>query len=92
MDMEFGLDIITYYNNYYWVVISTNKQVWDNIITWGLPYKDIELMKGGKLIQHRVYNSIHKWDPKGDEIYIKTIYILLELLQYYKYMFYKTQP
>ena len=92
MDMEFGLDIITYYDKYYWVVISTNKRVWDNIITWGLPFKDINLMQGDKLYKHRVFNSIDKWDPKGDTIYIKTVFVLLALLQYYEYMCYKTQP
>ena len=81
VDMEFGLDVITYYDKYNWIVVNTNPKVWDDIITWGLPYQDINVMRGGKLIKHRVFNSIHKWRPNPNKVYIKNTYIILELLQ-----------
>ena len=40
MDMEFGLDVITYYDKDNWIVVSTNPKVWDDIITWGLLCQD----------------------------------------------------
>ena len=30
MDMEFGLDVITYYDKYNWIVVNTNPKVWDD--------------------------------------------------------------
>ena len=49
---------------------------------WGLPYKDIDIMRGGKLKKVRIWTSIDKWKHKTSNIYIKQTYILLELLQH----------
>ena len=81
MDMAFGLDIITYYDKYYWIINNNNKNIRDDIITWGLPYKDINIMRGGKLMKTRIYNSMYKWRPNDDRVYIQNKFILLELLQ-----------
>ena len=81
MDMAFGLDVITYYDKYYWIINNNNKNIRDDIITWGLPYKDINIMRGGKLINTRIYNSMYKWRPNDDRVYIQNKFILLELLQ-----------
>ena len=56
------------------------KGVKDDIMMWGLPFRDIKLMRGGKLKGKRVWTNIHKWNPGSDNIYIKETYILLELL------------
>jgi hypothetical protein len=79
-DMELGLDLIEYYNPKHWLILNGNKKVMDDIMMWGLPYRDIKLMRGGKLKGKRVWTNIHKWDPGLDNIYIKETYILLELL------------
>ena len=80
--LEFGLDMIEYYNPKFWVMNDTNEGVKDDIIVWGLPYKDINTMRGGKLKQVRIWTNINKWRPNISNIYIKQTYILLELLQH----------
>ena len=79
-DMELGLDLIEYYNAKHWLILNGNKKVMDDIMMWGLPYRDIKLMRGGKLQGKRVWTNVHKWNPGLDNIYIKETYILLELL------------
>ena len=79
--LEFGLDIIEYYNPKFWIINDTDKGVKDDVIVWGLPYKDIYTMRGGKLNKVRIWTSIDKWRPEISNIYIKETYILLELLQ-----------
>ena len=78
--MELGLDLIEYFNPKYWLIVNGNKKVMNDIMMWGLPYKDIKVMRGGKLKGKRVWTNIDKWDPGSDNIYIKETYILLELL------------
>ena len=81
--LEFGMDVIEYYNPKYWIINDTaDKGVKDDIIMWGLPYKDIHTMRGGKLKNVRIWTSIDKWKYKTSNIYIKQTYILLELLQH----------
>ena len=80
--LEFGLDIIEYYNPKFWLINDTDKDVKDDIIVWGLPYQDINTMRGGKLKQVRIWTNINKWRPNISNIYIKQTYILLELLQH----------
>jgi hypothetical protein len=80
--LEFGLDVIEYYNPKFWVINDSDKGVKDDIIMWGLPYKDIDLMRGGKFKKVRIWTSIDKWRPKISNIYIQETYILLELLQH----------
>ena len=38
-EMRFGLDVITYYDKYYWAINNTNNYIKDDIIVWGLPYR-----------------------------------------------------
>ena len=81
-DLEFALDAVEYYEPKYWIINHTNKKVWDDIMVWGLPYQQIQLMRGGKLIPRRVWTNISKWEPKYNKIYFKETYILLELLEH----------
>ena len=80
--LEFGMDVIEYYNPKYWIINDTDKGVKSDIIMWGLPYKDIHTMRGGKLKKVRIWTNVDKWKYKTSNIYIKETYILLELLQY----------
>jgi hypothetical protein len=80
--LEFGMDIIEYYNPKFWIINDTDEGVKDDIIMWGLPYKDINTMRGGKLKNVRIWTNINKWKYKTSNIYIKQTYILLELLQH----------
>ena len=80
--LEFGLDVIEYYNPKFWIINDTDKGVKNDIIMRGLPYKDIHTMRGGKLKKVRIWTNLHKWKYKTSNIYIKETYILLELLQY----------
>ena len=80
--LEFGLDVIEYYNPKFWIINDTDKGVKNDIIMWGLPYKDIHTMRGGKLKKVRIWTNSHKWKYKTSNIYIKETYILLELLQH----------
>ena len=80
--LEFGMDVIEYYNPKFWIINDTDKGIKDDIIVWGLPYKDINTLRGGRLKKIRIWTNIDKWRPKISNIYIKQTYILLELLQY----------
>ena len=79
--LEFGLDMIEYYNPKFWLINDTDKEVRDDIIVWGLPYQDINTMRGGKLKQVRIWTNINRWKPKISNIYIKQTYILFQILQ-----------
>ena len=81
-DMELGLDAITYYEPKYWMTVCSNKEVWDDIVVWGLPYKDVCVMRCGKLEDKRIWTNISRWEPELDKIYIKQNCIISELLQY----------
>ena len=59
--MELGLDLIEYYNPKHWLIVNGNKKVMDDIMMWGLPYKDIQIMRGGKLKGKRVWTNINRW-------------------------------
>ena len=77
-----GLDLLEYYEPKYWIIQNNNKYIRDDICMWGIPFKDICTMRGGKLISTRVWTNIDKWRPKLYKIYIKQTYIIQELLQY----------
>jgi hypothetical protein len=79
--LEFGMDIIEYYNPKFWLINDDEKGLKDDIIMWGLPYQDINTMRGGKLKQVRIWTNINRWKPKISNIYIKQTYILFEILQ-----------
>ena len=76
------MDVIEYYNPKFWIINNTDERIKDDIIMWGLPYKDIETLRGGKLKNVRIWTNLHKWKYKKSIIYIKETYILLELLQH----------
>ena len=80
-DMELGLDLIEYYNPKHWLIINGNKQVMDDIMMWGLPYKNIRVLRGGKLSRKRFWSNIHSWGPGFSKIYIRESYILSELFK-----------
>ena len=81
-DMELGLDLIEYYEPKHWIINCTNKHVREDIMMWGLPYKDICLFMGGKCRDMRVWTNVDKWRPNVNKIYIKPTYILSELPRY----------
>ena len=80
--LDLGLDCIEYYNPSFWILNDTNKGVNDDIAVWGLPYRDIHMMRGGKLQKIRVWTSIYKWRPPISNIYITEKHLLSELLTY----------
>ena len=78
----YGLDLLEYYVPQFWVIQHSNRYIQDDICMWGLPYKDVCVMRGGKLEGKRIWTNITKWEPELDKIYIKLSCITLELLQY----------
>ena len=52
--LQFGLDVIEYYNPKFWIINDTDAGVKDDILVWGLPYKGIQIMRGGRLRQVRI--------------------------------------
>ena len=72
-DMELGLDLLEYYNPKHWLILNGNKRVMDDIMMWGLPFRDIKLMRDWQIQGKRVWTNIHKWNPGSDNIYIKEI-------------------
>ena len=80
--LEYGMNLIEYYNPKFRIINDTDKGVKNDIIMWGLPYKDIYIMRACKLKKVRIWTSIDKWRPDISNIYIKQTYILLELLQH----------
>ena len=79
-DMELGLDVITYFEPKYWLAVCGNREVWDDITVWGLPYKNFRVLRGGKLYTKRFWSNMHSWGPGFSNIYIRESYILLALL------------
>ena len=79
--LRLGLDVIENYDPKHWIINATYNEVKDDIIVWGLPYQDINTMRGGKLKQVRIWTNINRWKPKISNIYIKQTYILFEILQ-----------
>ena len=79
-DYLLGLDLIEYYNPRYWVIQNNNIDIRDDLCMWGLPFRDIKVFSGGRLINTRVWNNIFSWNPYPNKTYIKETFILLELL------------
>ena len=65
-----------------WVIQHSSKYIQDDICMWGLPYKDVCVMRAGKLEGKRIWTNITRWEPELDKIYIKQNFIISELLQY----------
>ena len=85
-----GMDCIEYYDPKYWAILHNGLNVKDDIIWWGLPYRDVDLLRGGGISKVRVWNNIFRWCPKPTNTYISYKTILWELLGY---MFVtRTQP
>ena len=81
-DYLYGLDLIEYYNPKYWIIQNNNIDVRDDLCMWGLPFRDIKILRGGKINNTRVWNNIFKWNPYPNKTYIKESFILSELLGY----------
>ena len=78
----YGLDLLEYYVPKFWVIQHSSKYIQDDICMWGLPYKDVCVMRAGKLEGKRIWTNITRWEPELDKIYIKQNFIISELLQY----------
>ena len=74
-----GMDCIEYYNPKNWIILHNGANIQDDVIMWGLPFRVVKSLRGGKVIITRVWNNIFKWKPRNTYILHKTI--LLELLQ-----------
>ena len=81
-DYLLGLDLIEYYNPKYWIIQNNNIDIRDDLCMWGLPFRDIKVLSGGKIINTRIWNNIFKWNPYPNKTYIKETFILLEMLGY----------
>ena len=79
--MELGLDVIENYDPKHWLILTGNKRVMNNIMMWGLPCKNIRVLRGGKLYKKRFWSNIHSWGPGFSKIYIRESYILSELFK-----------
>ena len=75
-----GLDLVEYYNPKYWVIQNNNIDIRDDLCMWGLPFRDIKVLNGGKIINTRIWNNIFKWNPYPGKTYIKQSFILVEPL------------
>ena len=81
-DLYLGMDCIEMYDPKYWVILHNGLKVKDDITFWGLPYRDVDLLRGGKISKLRVWNNIFRWCPRPTNIYISYKTILWELLGY----------
>ena len=46
-DMVYGLELLEYYNPKHWVILNNEVGIEDDVITWGIPYKNINFMRVG---------------------------------------------
>ena len=79
--MILGQEYIEYYNPKYFIILDNNIGIEEDIIMWGLPYQVIKQLRGGQIVNTRVWNNIFKWRPRFTSVYILHKTILLELLQ-----------
>ena len=78
--MIMGQEYIEYYNPKYFIILDNNIGIEEDIIMWGLPFQVIKQLRGGSIINIRVWNNIFKWRPRFSSVYILHKTILLELL------------
>ena len=79
--MIMGQEYIEYYNPKYFIILDNNIGIEEDIIMWGLPYQVIKQLRGGQIVNARVWNNIFNWRPRFTSVYILHKTILLELLQ-----------
>ena len=79
-DIIYGLELLEYYNPKNWIILNNTMGINEHISMWGIPYKDIEFMRGGELIHIRVWNNVFKWEPKPNTIYINPKLLIFELI------------
>lgn len=75
-----GMDCIEYFNLKFWIILHNGITIKEDLIMWGLPYRDIDFISAGQQIKTRVWNNIFKWRPRFSNVYILQKTILLELL------------
>ena len=80
--MVYGLELLEYYNPKHWVILNNEVGIEDDVITWGIPHKNINFMRGGELIHIRVWNNIFSCEPKPNKIYITPKLLIIEILGY----------
>ena len=73
-----GMDRIEFYNPRFWIILHNGVNIQDDVIMWGLPFRVVKSLRGGKTIITRVWNSIFKWRCRNTYILQRTI--LLDLL------------
>jgi hypothetical protein len=78
--MIMGQEYIEYYNPKYFIILDNNIGIEDDIIMWGLPFQVIKQLRGGQIVNTRVWNNVFKWRPRFSSVYILPKTILVELL------------
>ena len=78
--MIMGQEYIEYYNPKYFIILDNNIGIEEDIIMWGLPYQCIKQLRGGQIINIRVWSNIFKWRPRFSSVYVLPKTILAELL------------
>ena len=81
-EMLYGLDLLEHYNPKYWVILNNEVDIFDDIMMWGIPYKNLDFIRGGAIIHARVWNNIFKWVPKHMKLYINPKLLMFEILGY----------
>ena len=74
--MLLGQDYIEYYNPKYFIILDNNIGIELDIIMWGLPFQVIKQLRGGRIINTRVWNNIFKWRPRFSSVYILHNYFI----------------
>ena len=68
-----GMDCVEYYNPKYWIILHNGFNIQDDVIMWGLPFRIVKRLRGGKQTVIRVLNNIFKWKHRNTYILQKTI-------------------
>ena len=69
-----GMDCVEYYNPKYWIILHNGVNIQDDVIMWGLPFRVVKSLRGGKQTIIRVWNNIFKWKPRNTYIYYRKLY------------------
>ena len=79
-DMVYGLELLEYYNPKNWIILNNTMGINEHISMWGIPFKDICFLRGGKILGIRVWSNIFNWNPKPNTIYINPKLLIFELI------------
>ena len=79
--MILGQEYIEYYNPKYFIILDNNMGIEEDIIMWGLPFQVIKQLRGGQIINTRVWNNVFRWRPRFSSVYILQKTMLRELLE-----------